>query len=75
VDAWLESPSLVLIGESREYWALLRASLEDGRVVGARVQDGRIAAICELHGVRELWTQDRAFSRFPRLRTYDPLVA
>jgi predicted nucleic acid-binding protein len=34
----------------------------------------RIAALCLTHGVRALWTADRDFSRFPRLRTVNPLV-
>ena len=35
----------------------------------------RIAAICVGHGVRELLTADRDFSRFPSLTTRNPLVA
>lgn len=49
---------------------LLRAS----RVIGPRVHDARIAGICLDHGVTELWTADRDFSYFPRLRTRNPLV-
>ncbi len=74
VEAWLESPNLVLLEESDGYWAVFRDRLLKGRVVGPRVHDGRIAALCELHGVRALWTQDRDFSRFPSLRTENPLV-
>ncbi len=35
----------------------------------------RIAALCQLHGVRELWTADRDFGRFAGLRTRNPLIA
>ena len=35
----------------------------------------RIAAICIENGVTELWTADRDFSRFPQLKTRNPLVA
>ena len=38
------------------------------------VHDARIAALCLSHGVRELWSADRDFSRFPALRTRNPLV-
>jgi len=31
-------------------------------------------ALCRLHGVRELWTVDRDFSRFPGLKVKNPLV-
>ena len=74
IDAWLESPSLVLLREIDDYWDLLRSLLEKGQINGPRVHDARIAAICLCHGVRELWTADRDFSRFRELRTRNPLV-
>jgi toxin-antitoxin system PIN domain toxin len=74
VEAWLESPSLVLLAEGAEHWSELRGQIEAGRIVGPRVHDARIAALCVAHGVRELWTADRDFSRFPRLATSNPLA-
>jgi toxin-antitoxin system PIN domain toxin len=74
LEAWLESPSAVLLSEGRGYWPQLRGLLADGRITGPGVHDARIAALCLAHGVRELWTADRDFSRFPRLRTVNPLV-
>ena len=73
VDAWLESPTLVLLGEPPGYWPTLRRLLEEGRVTGPLVHDARVAAICLAHGVREFWTVDRDFGRFPRLRVRNPL--
>jgi toxin-antitoxin system PIN domain toxin len=75
VDAWLESPSLVLLSEGPEHWSELRPLLVAGRIVGPRVHDARIAALCLAHGVRELWTADRDFGRFPTLVTANPLAA
>lgn len=74
VEAWLEVPSLVLLSESEGYWSELRTALEAGRVAGAQVHDARVAALCRLHGVRELWTVDRDFGRFPGLSVRNPLV-
>lgn len=74
VDIWLESPTLVLLSESMSHWPTLRTMLTAGRVVGPRVHDGRIAALCRQHGVRELWTADRDFSRFAGVTTANPLV-
>lgn len=74
VDAWLESPTLVLLGEARDHWPQLRALLAGGGIVGPRVHDARIAALCLGHGVRELWTIDRDFGRFPALTVVNPLV-
>jgi predicted nucleic acid-binding protein len=34
----------------------------------------RVAALCQSHDVRELWTADRDFSRFPALTVRNPLV-
>lgn len=75
VDAWLESPSLVLLTESTGYWKDLRSVLHAGRISGAQVHDARVAALCRHHGVRELWTADRDFGRFPDLIVYNPLVS
>jgi hypothetical protein len=73
IDAWLESPSLVLLAESDGYWQELKRLLVAGRVAGPRVHDARIAAICRYHGVDELWSADRDFGRFPELTVVNPL--
>jgi toxin-antitoxin system PIN domain toxin len=74
IDAWLESPTLNLLGESGEHWSQLRTLIETSRIVGPQVHDARIAALCLRHGVRELWSADRDFSRFPQLSVVNPLV-
>lgn len=65
VGAWLESPG---------YWNPLGATLTAGQVTGPQVHDARVAALCRHHGVRELWSADRDFSRFPELSVRNPLV-
>lgn len=74
VDAWLESPTVVLLSESPEYWPELRSALRTGRIVGPQVHDARIAALCAQHGVQELWTADRDFGRFPGVSVVNPLL-
>lgn len=74
VDAWLESPTLVLLTESAAYWEALRALVLKGQVAGPRVHDARIAALCQSNGVRTLYSADRDFSRFPELTTHNPLL-
>ena len=71
---WQVSPSLRIIGEGPQHLAVLTDLLRKGQVTGPMVHDARIAAICLAHGVRELWTLDRDFSRFPQLRCRNPLV-
>lgn len=74
VEAWLESPTVLLLGERFDHWRHLRGLLEAGDVRGPRVHDARVAALCLSQGVTELWTADRDFGRFPQLRTRNPLV-
>lgn len=75
IAAWLESPSVVLLAEPEGYWSRLRAALEGGRVLGPQVHDARVAALCAAHGIRELWTADRDFGRFPSLTVRNPLAS
>ncbi|MEO8314736.1 MAG: TA system VapC family ribonuclease toxin [Pseudomonadota bacterium] len=74
INAWLDSPTVVMLAEAPGYWELLRRLLQQSKVTGPRVHDARIAALCMLHGVRELWTADRDFGAFPDLATRNPLV-
>ncbi|HEX5293372.1 MAG TPA: TA system VapC family ribonuclease toxin [Streptosporangiaceae bacterium] len=74
IDAWLEAPSVVLLSEGPAYWAVLARLLTDAKVAGPAVHDARIAGLCLVNGVSELWSTDRDFSRFADLRTVNPLV-
>jgi toxin-antitoxin system PIN domain toxin len=74
LEAWTRSPSLVLLAEGPGYTEHLGQLVAAARVSGARVHDARVAALCLYHGVRELWTADRDFSRFPELSVRNPLV-
>ncbi len=75
VEAWLEAPNLVLLGETEGYWTELRKIIEAGRISGGQIHDARIAALCNLHGIGELWTADRDFTRFPGLSVRNPLIS
>ena len=72
VDAWLESPSLRLIGEDGGYWRVLRSVLLESKMTGGRVHDARVAALCLRWSVQELWSADRDFSRVSGLRVANP---
>ena len=71
---WFASPSLVLLHEDAGHWTALHKLLAGARVVGGQVHDARIAAICIEHGVREFWSADRDFNRFPALNVRNPLA-
>jgi predicted nucleic acid-binding protein len=74
VDAWVESPSLVLLAESPIHWPILRTLLASGGITGPMIHDERVAALGRQDGVRELWSADRDFGRFPELSVPNPLV-
>ncbi len=75
VDAWMDVPGLQLLAETDSHWVELRELVLAGQILGPRVHDARIAAICMQHGVTELWTADRDFSRFPLLKSRNPLIS
>ncbi len=74
IDAWRAAGNLQFLGENGSYLDQLRDLAMQGKVRGPRIHDARIAALCLRHGVKELWTADRDFSAFPRLKTRNPLV-
>ena len=74
VDAWLESPSFKPLAEAVDYWPHLKAAVTAAKIAGPQIRDARIAALCAQHGVRELWSADRDFSRFPNLTVVNPVI-
>ena len=74
VDAWMESPALLLAGEDPDYWPVLCDAVRAGRIAGPVVHDARVAALCIRHGVDELWSADRDFSRFAGVTVRNPLI-
>jgi toxin-antitoxin system PIN domain toxin len=67
-------PGFGAVGEGPNHLGVLSELLDHSGVVGPKIHDARIAAICLGHGVSELWTADRDFSYFPELPTRNPLV-
>jgi predicted nucleic acid-binding protein len=71
----LAAPGLIVLSEPSNYWEVLKSLLTASQVNGPRVHDARVAALCLAHGVSELWSADRDFSRFPDLVVRNPLIA
>lgn len=67
-------PNNVMLGEGDGYLDLLQQIAVRAKTQGGTIHDARIAAICTYHGVSELWSADRDFSRFPGLNTRNPLT-
>ncbi len=61
------------LGEGDGYLDTLETLARAARLQGPLIHDARIAAICCFHGVRELWSADRDFSRFATVQVRNPL--
>lgn len=66
--------NLAFIAESDDHLTHLEALSLAAMVHGGAIHDARTAALCLSHGVTELWSADRDFSRFPALTVRNPLV-
>lgn len=73
-DELATSPSLTILGEGPNHRSHLRRMIEAGRAVGNLAHDGHIAALLHEHGVREFWTTDRDFKRFPGIAVRNPFT-
>jgi len=69
-----ESPTLWILTDVETSLGQVEALAKAGEVQGAMIHEARIATCCLSHGVRELRTVDRDFSRFPELTVRNPLV-
>jgi len=74
IKYWLESPTVALLTEGEGFFGIWDDVLRKSAVTGGSVHDARIAVLCIYHGVKKLLSADRDFSRFPQLRTENPLL-
>ncbi len=71
----LASPSLFLLAETERHASLLDQALRQAGATGNLIHDAHIVALCLEHGVSELITGDRDFSRFAGLKSINPFAA
>jgi toxin-antitoxin system PIN domain toxin len=72
IERLRESPSLVMLGDGPGHLRHLLKTFRESAAIGNLVHDAHIATLCLEHGVSELYTMDRDFSRFPSLRVVHP---
>ena len=72
VNEWLEQKNSTLIVPGPDHWLIFSNLLVEGKVRGPMTTDAEIAAYALEHGA-VLHTADRGFSRFPGLKTLNPL--
>lgn len=68
LDGVLASPGARILGPVEPYWQVLRAFVDDLRLVGNAVFDAQIAAACLVNGFSTIVTNDRDFRRFDGLQ-------
>jgi hypothetical protein len=73
IEAWRASPKVSFLAEDDGFWQPFQELLRGSRVQGGKVHDARIAALAVYHRVDVLFTADRDFSRFPAVKTENPL--
>jgi len=73
IQLWLDAPGCEQLAEGPGYWQTLNNLSRKAKLKGPMIHDARIAALCQHHGVKELWSADRDFTRFPSLKIRNPL--
>jgi uncharacterized protein len=74
VDDWFSQPAAILLHTGEEHWPHLRDLLLKTGTKGPLVTDAHLAALAIEHQAT-LVTRDGDFSRFPGLRTVNPLAS
>ena len=74
VTAWLDVPVAGIAEPTERHWSVLEDLGGRGQARGPLLMDAHLAALAIEHGAM-LYTTDRDFARFPKLRFRDPLEA
>ncbi|UYM03821.1 TA system VapC family ribonuclease toxin [Solicola gregarius] len=72
-NALLDAPAVSAVRPGARHWSIFGELVTTHRLRGNDVPDAYLAAIAMEHGATFV-TLDRAFARFPGLRTLDPLA-
>ena len=74
IDRLFDAPAITLLGEGTGHRAHLRSMVTAGRATGNVAHDAHIAALLREHGIREFWTTDKDFHRFPGIAVRNPFT-
>jgi toxin-antitoxin system PIN domain toxin len=72
VERLIRLPHVRTESETDRFWDVWRATAPDVVPRGNAVPDTHLVALMRLHGVATIWTRDRDFRRFDRIRVEDP---
>jgi toxin-antitoxin system PIN domain toxin len=68
----LDHPTVTILQPTERHWDLLKQMLVKGQVSGPLTTDAQVATLAIEHGAT-LYTTDRDFARFPKLKFHNPL--
>lgn len=74
IQSWIEQPCVRILNTSTEHWRIFREMLRSGNATANLVSDARLAAFAVEHNCR-LYSTDRDFARFPKLKWVNPVSA
>lgn len=72
VNEWLEQKNSTVLVPSADHWVIFTELLKEGKIRGSMTTDAEIGTYAVEHGA-VLHTADRGFSRFPSVKTLNPL--
>jgi toxin-antitoxin system PIN domain toxin len=72
VSRWLERSQAFILEPGEKHWEILQQTVSAAKVSGPLVMDAHLAALAIEHGAI-LYTTDRDFARFSKLRFNNPL--
>lgn len=72
VEDLVSRPNVRTPGEQPRFWPVLRQVMTGHVVRGNLVSDAHVVALMRQHDVDTIWTSDRDFRRFDRIRVLDP---
>lgn len=72
VSKWLQRSQAVVVNPGENHWKILQQTMSAGKAAGPLVTDAHLAALAIEHGAT-LYTTDRDFTRFPKLKFQNPL--
>jgi toxin-antitoxin system PIN domain toxin len=72
IATWLEQPSACILEPGEQFWKIWTALIKEGQATGPLASDAFLAALAIEHGAA-LFSTDRDFSRFLKLKFVNPL--
>lgn len=72
IDSLVSRPHVRTRGEADGFWDAYRRVGAETLVRGNLVPDAHVVALMREHSVTTIWSHDRDFRKFPRIRVRDP---